>query len=331
MSLAVEGRDSSRNAPPWGYLPPRLRILAVSGDERTGRWLYQAFASDGACDVSVDQVAGMSEGVMRLRDETFDAVLISHEPPDLDALELLDAICAGAGGEQAVIVLGSEPDADMVPLCLEANAEAYVCVPSATTRALLWTIARAVERRRLLAENRRWRADDARRQERERDEAQRLLTQQLAIVAGGSTADRDAIGLRDPDASRCSGADGDPCDAAVFEQYREFLRSYVIMGSGRLGEEVARLACQLTASRLSARQVLLLHVHVLEEMIQGLGTRSARHVMNRADLLLLELILQLAETYRRQTLPPRQLLLAFGDEPARETDQRPADRSKITR
>jgi hypothetical protein len=38
-----------------------------------------------------------------------------------------------------------------------------------------------------------------------------------------------------------------------------------------------------------------LHLQVLEEMIHNLGSRSARHVMNRADLLLQELIIALAE------------------------------------
>jgi hypothetical protein len=41
-----------------------------------------------------------------------------------------------------------------------------------------------------------------------------------------------------------------------------------------------------------------LHVQVLEEMVQGLGSRSSRHVMTRADLLVLEVLVHLAERYR---------------------------------
>jgi hypothetical protein len=48
-----------------------------------------------------------------------------------------------------------------------------------------------------------------------------------------------------------------------------------------------------------------LHVQVLEELVRGLGNRSARHVMTRADLLLVEILIHLAERYRlRTTLPP---------------------------
>jgi hypothetical protein len=43
-----------------------------------------------------------------------------------------------------------------------------------------------------------------------------------------------------------------------------------------------------------------LHVHVLEELVGSLGNRSARHVMTRADLLVLEIMAHLADGYRRR-------------------------------
>ena len=53
--------------------------------------------------------------------------------------------------------------------------------------------------------------------------------------------------------------------------------------------------------------------YLLEEMIHGLGSRSARHVMNRADMLILEVMIHLTEQYRNRYLrrvhPPRQLPL----------------------
>jgi hypothetical protein len=56
-----------------------------------------------------------------------------------------------------------------------------------------------------------------------------------------------------------------------------------------------------------------LHLHVVDELIRGLGTRSARHVVTRADLLALEVMVHLCEGYRaryQQRLhPPRQLML----------------------
>ena len=50
-----------------------------------------------------------------------------------------------------------------------------------------------------------------------------------------------------------------------------------------------------------------------KKLVQGLGNRSARHVMNRADLLVLEVMGHLADGYRRRFYerhhPPKQLAL----------------------
>ena len=49
------------------------------------------------------------------------------------------------------------------------------------------------------------------------------------------------------------------------------------------------------------------------ELLQGLGERSTRHVMTRADLLVIEVMLHLAEGYRRRyqerVHPPVQRML----------------------
>ena len=85
------------------------------------------------------------------------------------------------------------------------------------------------------------------------------------------------------------------------------------MGFGNLTEEMSALAELLAAGGVTAQQTMHLHVRVLEELIQGLGSRSARHVMNRADLLVLEVLVHLTEEYReryhRRLSPPLQLML----------------------
>jgi hypothetical protein len=67
----------------------------------------------------------------------------------------------------------------------------------------------------------------------------------------------------------------------------------------------------LADANISARRTMQLHVHVLEELVDSLGNRSARHVMNRADLLVLEVMAHLADGYRLRyhdrCRPPRQL------------------------
>jgi hypothetical protein len=95
--------------------------------------------------------------------------------------------------------------------------------------------------------------------------------------------------------------------------YSELLRAYVIMGSGNLSAEMSTLAELLVSAGVTPQQTMLLHLKVLEQLIHGLGSRSARHVMSRADLLVLEVMIHLAEGYQSRYLdrkhPPQQLLL----------------------
>ena len=81
---------------PWGELPPRMRVLYIAGPQRTGGWLARAFAEDSASEVIVEEVAGATAGLKRLRDELVDAAIISHEPGELDALDLIEGIRAGS-------------------------------------------------------------------------------------------------------------------------------------------------------------------------------------------------------------------------------------------
>jgi hypothetical protein len=66
----------------------------------------------------------------------------------------------------------------------------------------------------------------------------------------------------------------------------------------------------LAESGVTPQQALQLHLCALEDLMRGLGARSARHVLTRADLLVLEVMLHLAEGYRRR--------LADRQEPARQ-------------
>jgi hypothetical protein len=137
---------------------------------------------------------------------------------------------------------------------------------------------------------------------------------QKKLPASGSSAGEpdkppESVLARPPSESRCP--PGLPSE--LVQHYGELLRTYVIMGSGNLVAELTRLAELLTTAGVSARQTMHLHLHVLEELIHGLGARSTRHVMTRADLLVLEIMIHLAEGYRQRyqerIRPPLQRLL----------------------
>ena len=291
-----------------------MRVLFVTGTDRTGSWLAEAFAADSASEVLLEEAVGVATGLARLRDEIFDTVLVGHESVELDALELLDAIRAGSSDDQPIIVLGQQSDQEMAALCFEAGADAYVCVNSTTTRTLIWLVARAMERHRLLEENRRLDQVHQHRLQMEHDEATRLLAQQRQLISG-----LESIRCDEPHASEVlrnaldDGPNKSKLPDPLVSPYREVLRAYVIMGSGNLSEEMEQLADLFATAGVTATQAMLLHLEVLEEMVRGLGSRSARHVMSRADLLILEMIINLAEGYRERLMscanPLRQMKL----------------------
>ncbi len=314
MSVALEPTEKKLPATPWGHVPPRMRVLFVTGPLRTGSWLAEAFAADNASDVQLVESVGIAAGLSKLRDELFDAVLVSHADGGLDALEVLDAIRAGSSDEQPIIVLGDQSEQEMAALCFESNGDAYVCVHTTTTRTLIWQVARAIERHALIAENRRLQQSHRHRLRLEHGEANRLLQQQRAMIDNLATICLDEVGeCEGVERGTLSSGLADELPDELTSHYRELLRAYVIMGSGNMTDEMDRLAELLASAAITPQQAMRLHLHVLEEMITGLGSRSARHVMNRADMLILEVMIHLAEQYRDRYLkricPPRQLSL----------------------
>jgi DNA-binding NarL/FixJ family response regulator len=303
QKIAIPGGDALFHG-----MPGRLKVLYIATPSRTGAWLAEAFAADSAAEILLEEAAGQTEGMERLREELFDAILVSHEPGEVDALDLIEGYRAG-GAEEPIVVLGTPSESEMAVLCYEVGADGYVCVHSGTTRNLIWVVARAVQQHLLVHENRRFHHLEQTRQQREQDEARRLLQEQRAAIEEFRPG-RMRHGGRPPLLS------ADPAPALPPEltaHYRELLRIYVIMGSGNLADELRRLAALLVAAGITARQTAQMHLDVVAEMIAGLGARSSRHILTRADLLILEVMMHLGETYRQsyeeQIHPPLQQFL----------------------
>jgi DNA-binding response OmpR family regulator len=325
MAATLKRSPPTSAADLWRGLPSIIRVVFITNRQRTGGWLAEALVAENSRRVILEEVAGGAAGLARLRDEVFDAVLVSHEPGELDAVDLVAGYRAG-GADEAIVVLGNQSEQEMAASCFEAGADAYVCAHTTTTRNLLWIVARAVQRHQLTRENRRLTLADRQRLQRERDEAERLLIQQRTLISdleaiqqqsairSGKTGPAPS-GARAAVSSAKASPESPPAGLPkeLIQHYRELLRTYVIMGSGNLACEMSRLADLLTTAGVSARQTMQLHLHVLEELVSGLGARSTRHVMTRADLLALEMMVHLAEGYRERyqerVRPPSQRVL----------------------
>ena len=69
--------------------------------------------------------------------------------------------------------------------------------------------------------------------------------------------------------------------------------------------EIRKFAEEVAAAGLTPRQVMRLHLGRVEELVSGLGSRSSRHILGRADLLALEVMIYLAECYQRSMTATR--------------------------
>ena len=318
MAQVVASPDRRAN-PHAAALPSRLKVLFVASGPGAATWLAEAFAADGAQQIVVEEAIGATTGMARLRDDAFDAILVAHEADNLDALEFTAALRT-SGRDEPLIVLGDDPPATLDALCYEAGADDYCCLAETTVRGLLWKFARAIQRFTLARENRRLLQAERQRLQHEHHEAERLLEQQRALL---DDLEELSEGRRPPTVSLTlstdsSGDESGDADGGIdlltygasatdsrlssdlVAHYRELLRAYVIMGAGNLAAELTALATLLVDTNVSARRAMQLHLQVLEELVQGLGNRSARHVMNRADLLALEVMSHLADGYRQR-------------------------------
>lgn len=300
MSISAKAAISKRTvAPlaPWGTLPPRLDALYVTTAGRPVEPLRELLAADSAMRVELQSTLRAAAGLTRLREANFDAVLVQHDPPELDALDFAEAL-RGGGGEDPLIVVGTPCEGALAPLCHEAGADAYLSLGEASPRHVIWTLARAVEWRRLVRENRRLAQLERQRLRLEHGEAERLLREQRDLIRDLEDLSDNAPRLSPAAPPAHDGTPGAPIADDLIVQYRDLLRAYVIMGSGTLAAEIGGLAAQIAAAGLSASKVMQLHLHVVEEVLRGLGTRGVRHVMSRADLLILDLLIHLAERSR---------------------------------
>jgi DNA-binding NarL/FixJ family response regulator len=322
MSPSPASTAARTGAPSLG-LPLRMKVLFITTPEYAGGWLGEAIAGDGAAQVVFEEAASVAAGLTRLRDEVFDAVVVRHHTDGVNAIELVEALRAG-GSDEPLLILGDQPPHDLDALCFEAGADDYCCIAETTVRGLLWKLARAIQRFTLTRDNRRLLQAERQRLHQEHHEAERLLEQQRALIedledlkegfAGRQPGPVPLVGkaregrvANEDDPVRIILQQGDSNPFAHLDlppelttHYQELLRAYVIMGAGNLSHEMSTLARLLAEANVSAQRTMQLHLHVLEELVGGLGNRSARHVMNRADLLALEVMSHLADNYRQR-------------------------------
>lgn len=289
---------------PRSLIPHRLKILFVS--QQKPIWVGLALKLDemGCSEPRFDWASSSEEALELLRSDSYDCLLIAVDNESMmSQLELLNAIRI-SGCEDPVILVLSEPDDRAVLTAYENDAEVLVSAAIWESQALLSSIQKTLKMHQLIEENHRLQVENHRRLIRERDEAERLLIQQRSMVKEMQTLayPEDAEnslsleGIQDGEES----VQPFQVPSEVKDYYHELLRTYVIMGSGSLKDEIHQIAELLAGAKLTPRQVLEFHIECVESIVKGLGNRSSRHVLARADLLALEMMIHLGECYQKK-------------------------------
>ncbi|MEN1680910.1 MAG: hypothetical protein AAGJ46_15080, partial [Planctomycetota bacterium] len=298
------------NAEPRG---PRLAVLVAAGTMAEAERLARVLQAESVGAVEAIAVGSAAEACARLADRPVDALLAHHDADRFDAIALVEA-AAAAGACVASVVVGVVSPAAIDDRCLAAGAD-YRRLDQATPASLLAVLRHAVARHRQQGEHRRLAGAEQARLGKEHAEAQRLLAEQRRLIdqleSIGDVPKVADAGSLTPWLAGTTPSPTCPAEAAAQRPaYRELLRAFAMSSQG-LTDAMATLADRLSAAGVGGRQAVALHVSVLEEVTTGLGARSARHVISRADLMLTELLVHLADGYRRRygsqsaTTPPR--------------------------
>lgn len=310
------------NGPPDAMpaqLPPTLRLLCVTSREPLWAGLTLRLHGAGCGEPHFHWVSTAHEVLEILRGESPDCILIHPNPTPftakgsvIDAKTLLPAIRA-AGCDDPTILLADYLSDEVWAVAYDQDCEVLISASGWESPALLPAVARAIARADLVRDHHRLTLMTRRRLVRERDEAEHLLAQQrqmirdlehLAALSTSSVAKPPAEMRAAPPAAGQteSMTVPDQLPAELHSYYHELLRTYVIMGSGSLGPDITRMADAISLARLSPREVLQFHVVRVEALIRGLGSRSTRHIIARADLLALELMIRLGECYQQRLI-----------------------------
>jgi hypothetical protein len=251
-------------------------------------------------------VSSPRAALSRLREEQFDCLVVdvpaslASPADDNGPFGLIRAARTGGCAEPVVIVGRLLTDAEWNEACA-CDCDVFVSPRGWESSALGGVVKRSLLRGTLQRENRTLTAANHRRLVRERDESEQLLAHQRQLIAELEALPHP---LRQPTArgverlySTASAEEetgGSNLGESFAPHYASLLRSYVLMGSGSLAGEISEMADRLLAARVPPHESLQLHLGCVESLVKGLGNRSARHVMTRADLLAVEMMTHLA-------------------------------------
>lgn len=272
-----------------------LRLLCISPEEPSWIAITMQLGSSGIEEPQFRWSSTPQEALTILRCEIFDAVLIvmseaegDHRFDPARVTRLLEAMRTGGHDEPAILVTGTLSEEEWAD-CTRLDCDVVASCQSWDAPALVPAVLRAVKRHELSRSLRRLEAVNRKYTGRELHESERFLNHLNQILT-----DRNLL------KNSASPPQRSPIPEELCTLYRQLLRTFCMMGDGGLSAELTQLAEIFSAARLSPVEILDLHVRETRGLVARLGNRGASRMLLRADLLIIELMMIVGESFRDQ-------------------------------
>ncbi len=157
-------------------MPTLTRILLID-DDAVDRMTVRRALNASDLRFELIEAADGESGLDRVRQAGFDCVLLDYRLPDMDAFDVLAALLAPEGGQQAVLMLTGESNAETAVRLMRAGALDHLAKNELSPAGLARAIRYARARRGFLTE-----MDAARRDAEEKSAALDLLNRQKSLL-----------------------------------------------------------------------------------------------------------------------------------------------------
>ena len=254
-----------------------MKILHVASLAARESWLEKALR-EAPVKLKFHEVHGSFEGMKALRSEAFDIVFLSIRPLK-SSLDFIDG-CRTSGVIVPMMLLGRKKDSDLMTQCCERGGNGIISLENTTITDLLWQIFFTIQHSRQSAQNVELRNRLEQEMLRKSEENALFIANQRAML-------REEY----PDAGAVS---------TLSSQYLELLKRSIPLGISRFTQETKEFLPLLLEEKLTAADLFSMHLDALETILKTPGRKSSLHLMNRANILVSQLIIALSAHYQQK-------------------------------
>ncbi len=264
-----------------------LKVLLIEDSETDARLIREYLDSGSVYHFQIENAKRLSEGIKMLLTESFNVILLDLSLPDSVGFDTFDSIRAKAK-HVPIVVLTGLLDESIAIQTVQKGAQDYLIKDQVEAQLLSRSILYAIERNRMQAElEKAWKKEQS---QQENMEAVRSFQHYLAILQDKRGDNDKTIPNFDDETLR-----------ATLTDYRQIVRNYVRavrIRERRPSEQIDKFAGILAAFGAGARDVVRIHLAVLNEYSQRAMPDEDRNFSNDARLVLVELMGKLLDIYR---------------------------------